>query len=201
MNLPVQELRLGSAKGGKGKQELPVSCFVVRALTAADIPAIEAADAPAAPQHRVKELRTAHHQLAQMFARGEEAQVISLTTGYSTTYLSILKSDPAFAELIKHYMMLREEIFVDLVEREKALGTLALEELQSRLAQEPEKWTKKEIMELYDRVRPAGAKGTGGGGPAAPPVAIQVNFVSKRREPGPGFQTIEATVKESLSDL
>lgn len=191
------ELALGSARGGK-KASKQLSWSIVRALTPEDLPKIQNPPPIGFQGQRLRELRSAHHQLAQLIASGEEHETICLMTGYSMARISILKGDPAFAELIKYYQIQREQVFIDLVEREKALGIATLEELQARLEEDPAGWTRKELMELYDRLRPVQQGQGKPGGPGGPtPVAIQVNFVS----PSPRQQALSTIPSlESLYD-
>src|SRR6266851_2086077 len=51
----------------------------------------------------VKRFRDSHHMMARLFAMGLRTSVIAEQTGYSLTRVGMLKSDPAFQELIAHY--------------------------------------------------------------------------------------------------
>lgn len=54
----------------------------------------------------LKRLTDMHHGIARLVAQGEAGYAIAMATGYSESRISILKSDPAFQELVAHY---REE--------------------------------------------------------------------------------------------
>lgn len=170
----LDEIVLGSARGGKAGPPLLVE--VVRGLTPEDLPAIQAPPPAEARAQNLVQLRQTHHQLAQLLARGVADQDASLITGYSASYISILKTDPAFAELLSHYSAERELIFADTVEQLRVLGLSFKEELQDRLEKDPAGFSTREILEAMDllliKSRPQGA-GNGAGGAG---IKIEVSF-------------------------
>jgi hypothetical protein len=104
--------------------------------------------------------------------------------------VSDLKNDPAFQELVSFYADEMNEVYVDVHQRMAALGTSILEELTERFEADPDKFTKRELLEMFtamaDRSIP-----TAKGGPApqqaiiAGPnggLALQINFVSPTGE-------------------
>ena len=196
MNSPepllLEEISLGSARGGK-KPSLPVEIEVIRGLTAEDLPAIRNPPPVAAGVPVVRQLRSAHHQLAQLIAKGEDQATVALVTGYSQSYLSNLKTDPAFAELIEYYRTERELVFIDAMERLRAVGITAIEEMQARLEEAPEKFTKREIMELIELAIVKPTQGRSGGANAAPgpAVSLEVKFV----QAGPRGPVFDAEAK------
>lgn len=52
---------------------------------------------------RVQQFRDSHHRIARAYASGMRDQEVGFHTGYSQSRLSILKSDPAFQDLIERY--------------------------------------------------------------------------------------------------
>lgn len=182
----LSEFDLGSARGG-AKLASPMEIEIVRPLNEGDLEALRAPQALGAKPALVKELRSHHHQIAQLLAAGRDLSEVALSTGYSISYLSSLQNqDPAFAELIEVYREERALVFVDLAERQKALGVATLEELASRLETDPNGWTKKELMALAELC--GVGQGPGSGGPRGPagqppqggamaPISIAVNFV------------------------
>jgi len=62
--------------------------------------------------------------------------------------ISILKKDPAFAELIEYYKTQKDEAYVNVHERLAVLGLSSVEELAERLEDAPEGFTNRELMEL-----------------------------------------------------
>lgn len=194
----VTELSLGNAQGGR-RQKLPLTIEFVRALTPDDLPAIQNPPEGTAAVPMVRELRSSHHRLAELVAAGRAPEEISIITGYSPGYISGLKGDPAFRELVAYYEFQKREIFADAMERLKALGLDAAEKLHERL-NDPEKiWSNKELMELVKMTiaEPEAAKkqapGPGGSFNTAN-LNLEVRFVGARPSDGP---TINAEFTEA----
>lgn len=177
----VSALDLGSARGGR-KACRPLSIEVVRELTEEDLPGLLSPPQVSTPAISLVKLHHSHHQLAQLIARGVEGAEVSLITGYSITYISRLKNeDPAFGELVAHYASEREAVFVDVLERMRSLGLSTLDELQERLAEAPELWSRRELMELAELVllKPGqGRVGQGASGAPLASVSVNVKFVT-----------------------
>ena len=155
----LEEISLGSARGGK-RAELPVEIELVRELTLDDLPAIQAPPPVAASLPVVKALRASHHRLAELLAKGQLEQAeISQITGYSQSYISNIKRDPAFAELTAYYASQKETIFADAMSKLAVLGIDAVEALHEKLGDPEAEWSKRELMELVEMavVKPATA--------------------------------------------
>ena len=166
----------------------PLEYTVVRPLCEADLPALSSPPESTSPQQRLKTITYQHHQLAQALARGASDVEVSLLTGYVPTYISLLKTDPQFKELLAYYSTKTEEIYVDAVERLKAVGLTALEKLADRLERE-EDFTNRELMELTDMalVKPVtnGMKFGQQIGPGGTPgVSVSVSFISAQPSSG-----------------
>lgn len=155
----------------------PILWEMVRELEESDLPALisvtsEVSQPPAQPLSKV---RAAHHSLAQLIVEGKSNIEIGFLSGYSPTYISMLRSDPTFKELVAHYSQNRDKVYVDVLERMKIAGLNSLEELQDRLTNEPEKFANSQLLELVNKllVAPAaaalGARGNGN----APSISIQ----------------------------
>ena len=175
----LDEIIFAPAQGGR-RQPKPQSFEVVRSLDEGDVPLLEdrsVALSEALPT--IQSISHAHHRLAQMLCRGVPANQVSFITGYSPAYISRIKSDPMFKELLEHYRTEREEVFIEVAERMKILGLSTLEELSRRLAEEPDSWTKRELMELADLVlvKPTNTSNVGGSVPALGSLNLSVNFV------------------------
>jgi len=195
------ELILGDARGGR-KPAKPVSMTMTREMTSEDIMALAEGSTPAAPQQTtILSIRHSHHQLARLIAGGETLGEISLITGYSPSYVSKLKSDPTFQELVKHYEGRTADIFVDVQERAKQLGLSAIDELHRRLEENPESWKIRELLELTESM-------LGKSSPVAPTSAgasvgsseINITFISgdtmsKQIPPDPS-KTIDLTPED-----
>jgi hypothetical protein len=178
-----------SFSANKGRPAKAPPIVVVRPLTPEDLPFLTDPDLLPVPQALPtrKSLRYSHHRAAQLLAQGQTRYEVSLVTGYTPDYITSLQSDPAFKGLLAYYAGEREKIFLDTVERMRQVGITALEELQTRLEEEPEKWSRQDLMLmtkllLTDPMK-VGANG-GAGGPSGPAVDITVNFVSPKAEQG-----------------
>lgn len=201
----ITDLDLGSARGVKAA---PLEISVIRALTEADLPVL--ANPPPAIQTGLglKELRHSHHRIAQLIAQGMSHVDIAFTTGYSASRISILKGDPAFAELVDYYSQQRDTIFLDTIERAKTLGLDALEKLHEKLLDPTEPWTKRELLEVANYAAPSMGIPTGGkngtavaqGGATVPPVSLTIKFVGPSVGPGPGGPTLEAEFNQVESE-
>jgi hypothetical protein len=114
---------------------------VVRPLDGADIALLAEADKGVKP-FLIKKLRDSHHLLARCVAMGWSLREIAEKTGYSYSRVSILKSDPTFAELVDVYRTKLEDIR-DMAARDYFLQLSALhgdviEEIHDRLLDAPE---------------------------------------------------------------
>jgi hypothetical protein len=117
-------------------------------------------------------IRHAHHTLARLIAEGKKDIEISAITGYSPSRISILKGDPAFADLVAYYTSQVEAIFVDVHERLKTLTVEAIEELATRLEENPESFTSRDLLLVAEL-----AADRSGFGPSAK-VTHEHNFVT-----------------------
>ena len=191
------ELVVGPAKGGGRISQLgPLVVEIVRELTDADLPLLANPPPMGTKPPTVKRLSHAHHALARELARGASNVEAGLIAGYSESRVSILQDDPAFQELICYYSTQRELVFIDVLERMKALGLTTLEEIANRMEEAPEKFSPRELMELTELLLVKGRTGPGGGaggqstGGPAPAVSVNVQFVTADHR-----QTIEGEVQ------
>lgn len=172
---------------GKGRRPAPILYGQPRALTEADIASMwDATNSGQRGAPRIKTLRYNHHLLAKAVASGKTLLECSQLCGLTVYRISDLKNDPAFQELVSFYAEELNEVYVDVHQRMAALGTSVLEELQERFEEAPDKFTKRELMELFttmaDRSIPTAKGGPSpqqglsvGGGNG---LALQINFVS-----------------------
>jgi hypothetical protein len=186
---------IGPSRGGR-KPAGELFIEVVRSLIPEDLPKLVSPDLLATKPIPIQTLRASHHQLAQLLAQGRPDTEVSLLTGYSISRISILKSDPTFQELQASYQVIRNQIFVDTLERMKILGLSTLDELQERLETEPERWSNRELMEMADLMlvkpklaTPLGQSSALGGAilansnSGATGVAINIQFVKSETPP------------------
>jgi len=169
-------MSMPSARGGR-KPSAPLDLEVIRELKTGDLETILTSP-KAGTGVTLAAIRHGHHLLAQALAKGCKPGEASLITGYSPSRISILQSDPAFAELISHYKSLVDERFTEVAERMKALGLSAMDELQERLEVNPEGFTNREMMELTELMLVKPGNGGGGRAPTGTLPMIAVQFVS-----------------------
>ena len=100
----------------------------------------------------LKNIRHTHHRLAQYIAGGMEDSRAAVLCNYSINRVSILKSTPAFQELLAHYKATVDEEFTDFVSVAAGLGLDALQELQRRLDETPEQFSVNALLELTKTV-------------------------------------------------
>lgn len=173
---------------GKGRRPAPIHYGPPRPLSESDIAAMwDPTNSGQRNAPRIKTLRHNHHLLAKAVASGKTLLECSQMCGLTIYRISDLKNDPAFQELVAYYMDELNEVYVDVHQRMAALGTSVLEELQERFEEAPDKFTKRELLELFttmaDRSIPTAKGGpspqpglsVGGGGNG---LALQINFVS-----------------------
>lgn len=173
----------------RGRQAQPLMLEVVRPLQPADLENLAGfAKDNYDSTPSIAKIRHGHHELARLLALGKPDAEISLITGYSPAWISNLKRDPTFQELLKFYSANRDLKFRDTLERMKTLGLHTLDELQARLTEDPDAWTKRELMELHkllnvDGILPVqvakaeadAARGSAGNNRA---VTVNVSFVA-----------------------
>ena len=197
---------LGPARGGR-KAKKAVLWEVLRPLRVPeDLPLLS--QTLPAQRANLTQIKHSHHQLARLIAEGTDQSECSLITGYSPSYITVLKSDTTFNELISYYASQREQVFVDTIERMRTLGLNTLEELQSRLETDPTAFSNRELMEQAELmlVKPIvatrghiGSTASGPGNAAAGGVQVNVNFVkSSSNSSGP---VIDATPTGVIIDV
>lgn len=198
----IEELQLGSARGGRRQPASgPVSVTTVRALGPDDIELLENPP-PVGSVPSIPEIRHQHHQIAGLLARGIPNTEISLITGYSQSFISTLRNAPDMKELVGYYAGMAEERTVDALARLRQLGITAVEELQTRVNEAPEKFTSGMLMELTELglLKPlaaaANAKSGMGAGGGTGGVQINLNFKAPDAGAGNG-PLIEATVRDA----
>lgn len=148
--MPVETLEIALMGRRRKGGDSPLAAVVARPLTAEDVQSlgVERGTKPVP----VRELRARHHQLARSIAAGLTAVEIAAITGYSTSRISIMQSDPAFQDLVAHYRGLDEAAFVaaqaDANVMAVTVKTQALEELSNRLEDAPEELTPGQLLEV-----------------------------------------------------
>lgn len=142
---PVQAFDLADLLPRPGRKDFP-RVRVVGALGEADVRTLK--DAPGTlPRPALQRIREGHHALARFVAEGKRDGEVAALTGYSPVRVFTLRQDPTFQELVAFYKTQIGEKFLDLHERLARVGTMALEEIQERLTDEPESLSLNELNE------------------------------------------------------
>jgi hypothetical protein len=199
------DLPLGSARGRRRSGATPA---YVRDLSVEDLPELQLPSTVGAEPHRLTKLRDRHHAIARLMAEGRRDVEIAAILQMSQSWLSTLKQDPAFQELLVHYKTTTSVIYQSAHERLATLGGTALGLLQDRLEEEGEQMSVrvlKEIAEMaLDRsvAPPKAASGSVGAGSG---FQINVNFVppaAQSAEPltAPGSPAEYASIRRAAED-
>lgn len=141
---PTELLEIPAARGRRSQ----LSIEKRRDMVASDVEALATAK-PLEQVTPVSQLRHQHHLLARLIAEGKSLTEAGMITGYSVTYISRLKTqDKAFQELIAYYQSNVEEIYYSVHEILKGLGLNTVQELMARLADDPDSFRNRELMEI-----------------------------------------------------
>lgn len=179
----LDEIDLSKARG-RPVGSVPLEVEVVRPLGADDIELLR--DAPVTtslPAWRIERIKHIHHRLAQLLVQGKSPEYISAITGHTPAHIKALSKNPGMQDLMAYYATNEEIIYADVLERMRNLQIASLEELQKRLDEEPEGWTKRELMDLQkDMAAPLvarlGARGGGSPDGTSGGLNIGITFVS-----------------------
>jgi DNA-binding CsgD family transcriptional regulator len=118
-----------------------------------------------------------HRNLARLLAMGKPAWECAIITGYTESRISILKSDPAMQNLIKHYTEEKDIVFVQAHEKMAQVASTALDVLQDRL-EDPEHVAKMSDGQLLQIVEVA-ADRSGLGPSSKSEVQVNVNIADR----------------------
>lgn len=140
------------APSARGRKPAPITAIVGRELEDADVQKLHNMSfgdlgSRASP---IKRLKHSHHNLARLVADGVREEEISAVTGYSSSYISSIKHDPAFTQLVTYYAEQKGTVYLDVHQRLSTLSLDAVDELQSRLAETPETFQNRELKELAE---------------------------------------------------
>lgn len=95
----------------------------------------------------IRNIRHTHHRLAQLLSMGMNETRAAMLCSYSPNYVSVIKNDPAFAELLAHYSGIVKEEYVDFVSAAKDLSLDMMGRLREFLEHEPERLTPSMVLE------------------------------------------------------
>ena len=174
-----------------GKKPSSVSGTVSRELTEEDINELqEERGTQAAP---IKKIRDRHHALARNLASGMSQNEAAISCGLSPSRVSILKSDPAFKELLAFYRTDVDNTYRDLHEKLSGLASDAADELTERLEENPETLSTGQLMEVVK----LGADRTGHG-PQSSNTTVNVNVDMAARLEAARKRVAEKTIEGTL---
>lgn len=161
--------------------KVPLQLGYTRDLNEHDLVALETAGPLGVGTAAISKLREVHHHLARLLAEGRRPVECSAILGYSQSRISILRRDPAFAELVDYYKGNVAIAYQGVHEKLAQVGTMAVEELRDKL--EDGELTAGQLIEVakftLDRsvAPPKGASGGLPGGSGAPP-SVTIKFVT-----------------------
>lgn len=196
-------LKLIGTKAGRGKRDT-VQVEYVRDLEEGDLLELMEPEFKKTQIRPLAQLRHTHHTLARLIAEGRQLMEVASITGYGYTRLCDLRNhDPAFQELVSYYEAQKNQVYLDVHERLARVGTVAVEVLEERLLDEPERFTNKGLLEIigttFDRsVAPSKGQGSHSSGDR-PPVTVNVNFVKHEppgMEPQPRLKELNPTIEQ-----
>jgi hypothetical protein len=124
-----------------------------RPITAEDLPKLRGPKGSSTPPR--KKLRYKHHSLARALASGMQERAAAAVTGFAPVTVSILKKDPAFAELVKFYATEEGKGFDQVRAQLLGVGQRFVEEMDRRVREAPDELTMRDLREsstvLLDR--------------------------------------------------
>src|SRR5215471_5055168 len=97
----------------------------------------------------LKRIRDSHHALARVVASGMSNVEASNVTGFDSTYISILKSDPTFNELLAYYKENEAAVQAELRERMVTMALDVGQELRDRVLHTPESIEFNDLRNLF----------------------------------------------------
>lgn len=172
-------------KAGRRTEDPSAHATYVRDLGLGDLDLVLNPPKIAKQAKSIQKIRTTHHALARVLAEGAKDVDASAITGFSTKSITNLRADPAFQELLNHYMDNESQKTADYRERLLRLGMTAAEELQDRLEEDPEKFGNKELRELMkDSVVLANPGAQMNTNPAGAPTHLKIEFVGAKPQGG-----------------
>lgn len=155
----------------EGRKAAPLALAFVREISRGDL-ALLASVPKAAGQAVIKKLTERHHALARALAGGMRPTEAAISIGYDVSRVSVLKSCPAFADLVEFY---REQVSAEYVgfhSRMASLGHDAAATIQDRLEDDPDDFTNDELLKLATSM----ADRTGYGPSRTEKVDVNVNL-------------------------
>jgi hypothetical protein len=130
----------------KGRATIPLTVRTVRPLCEADVAML--ASETGTKTSAVKRLSDRHHALARAIASGMPPGEAAIMCGYALSRVSILQADPAFRELLAFYREEKDRAFRSVQDKLAGMASDVLDELQTRIEDEPEKLTITQMLQI-----------------------------------------------------
>lgn len=102
----------------------------------------------AEPGTILKRLSARHHKLAQCLAEGMKPGDAGLVCGYTAARVSVLQTDKAFKDLVGFYAAQVQQTFLGTAQKLAGVADTALDILQDRLEDEPDKFTTPQLLSV-----------------------------------------------------
>jgi hypothetical protein len=147
-----------------------VTATPVREVTPQDLASLDAVAGRGTPS--LSRIRDSHHALARILALGHTNTEAAAITGYTPNRISVLRTDPAFQDLMAHYRSRADEQFADLGGRMKAVSLDVLAELHERILEHPEEFSPRDLTDAFKTV----ADRTGYGASTKSETKVAVSF-------------------------
>lgn len=151
------------------------------APAAGEVLVLEEGDLPRLTEGRPAErqplvrLRHKHHALARALASGLSETEAGIVAGYTVNVVSTLLTDPAFSELVRFYQSENSKAFNAMHEALANVSMAAIEEIQRRLDEEPEKISLNTLREIAQ----TGADRTGHGPTSTQQVNVNIGLADR----------------------
>lgn len=143
------DLILGSPrKRFAGPSQKRITAEFVRELVPEDLVLWENTRKPSSTPTPIKRLRERHHQLARALAAGMTVRDAAIMTGYHEPRVSMLLGDPSFKNLVEFYREKKDAAFLEMAQMLSGLSLDAVEELRTRLEDNPDDLSIKQLIEL-----------------------------------------------------
>lgn len=178
MSVDILDFAVGSARGRRQATTLSF----LREIGEEDKEELLLPEPKGSENPPIRKMRDTHHALARLLAEGRKGVEAAGILGLSQSWVSILKNDPAFQELLSYYRSQKEAIYLDVHARMARLGLDAVSEIHERLLTDPENFELKELLAIVELTAdrsfaPQKGKAQGqGGGEASGPVVVNINF-------------------------
>lgn len=155
-----------------GRAARDADATFVRELTPADLPTLDVERGIKQPP--LQRVRDRHHALARALASGMAENVAAVAVSMDISRVSVLKSDPAFKELLEFYRSETAAAYRSLHEELAGISMDAAAEIRRRL-EDNEMAEKMPIATLVELTK-MGADRTGFGPASQSSVAVTVDF-------------------------